>query len=427
MAQTYIDIAALDTATDLTIISDDEDEMVTKETVDGMDVLTAEKPTSDEPWYIVFNEVSDAETTNWEVWCAVQVVQYIGSHETLGAAGVAGNIIDLDNNYVALTREERRLALLDRGSDEGTNFSEIGDRDVLQIGRIVGVRMRLESDFTQRGKHWWESISGGESSTLDTLVSNESAGWDGSRTPAVQFGAGQIGITVRRSGTYRFYAIGIGTDGDPAPTEPVGVGAEDHTAAASQVFPAPLQSASASHTEPESHTATASQVFPAPLQSATATHAEPENHSASASQVFPAPLQSATATHSSVEGNSASATQVFPAPLQSATATHAAPENHSAAATQVFPAPLQSAVATHTAAASHTASATQIFPAPLQSAVATHVAPESHSATATQVFPAPIQAAVVVHSDRELKAPVRARISSAQRFTSNTSTSERIQ
>ena len=226
MSQTYIDIAAVDPATDVTVILNDADVTVTKETVDGIDVLEVTKLTNDDA-YVFFDQFAGTETTDWEVWCALEVVQYTGGTPPNAAAGVAGNVIDTTNNYEARSREEFALVLSDRSDQNGFQFDTVGEQDVLRIGRIVGVRMRLEPNFRQRGKHWFESISGGESATLDTLVSNESAGWDGSRTPTVQLGAGQIGIAVRRGGTFRFYAVGIGTDGDPAPTEPVGVGAEE--------------------------------------------------------------------------------------------------------------------------------------------------------------------------------------------------------
>ena len=226
MAQTYIDIAAVDPATDLTIISDDADVSVSKVTVDGMDVLEVTKPTRGN-YHIVFDQFDGTEPTDWEVWCAVEVVQYTDGIVNSSALGVAGNVIDGSNNYQARTREADGLVLSDRSNQNGFQFDDVGQANVLQTGRIAGVRMRLETDYTQRGKHWFESISGGESATLGALIQNESVGWDGSRTPTIELGAGQIGITGARGGIYRFYAVGIGTDGDPAPTEPVGVGAEE--------------------------------------------------------------------------------------------------------------------------------------------------------------------------------------------------------
>ena len=225
MAQTYIDIAAVDPATDVTVISNDADVTVTKETVDGMDVITVEKPTTGN-WWLIFDQFAVVETTDWEVWCAIQVIEYGGTNPATTAAGVAGNIIDANNNYQARSRDVEDLVVSDRSDQFGINSSLFGESAVLTEGRLVGVRMRLEPDFTQRAKHWFESISGGESATLDMLVANESPGWDGSRTPVVELGAGQIGICAFRGGIYRFYAVGIGTDGDPAPTEPVGVGGE---------------------------------------------------------------------------------------------------------------------------------------------------------------------------------------------------------
>ena len=229
MAQTYIDIAAVDPATDVTVISGDADVTVTKETVDGMDVIRVEKPTNG-LWDVIFDQFTASETDDWEVWCATEVIQYTDGISSNPATGVAGNVINVTNNYYANSREDANLFLGDRSDQEGVNFDTPRPSAVLQTGRMVGVRMRLETDYTQRGKHWFESISGGEASTLDALIANESAGWDGSRTPAIQLGAGQIAITGFRGGTYRFYAIGIGTNGDPAPTEPVGVGGETITA-----------------------------------------------------------------------------------------------------------------------------------------------------------------------------------------------------
>ena len=226
MPQTYIDIAAVDPATDVTIISDDEDVSVSKETVDGMDVIRVEKP-SNGNWFLVFDQFSGVETSDCEVWCAMEAVGYSDGPDSIEASGVALNLIDLANNYQTRGRENRTSTLSDRSDQNGFNASTFDPESVLQIGRIGGIRMRLEADFTQRGKGWFENISGGESATLSALVDNEPIGWGASRTPTIELGAGQVAICGNRGGTYRFYAVGIGTDGDPAPTEPVGVGAEE--------------------------------------------------------------------------------------------------------------------------------------------------------------------------------------------------------
>lgn len=54
-------------------------------------------------------------------------------------------------------------------------------------------------------------------------------GWQSDVTDAAYAGARPVGVYSPNRPEYRFHILAIGTDGDPAPTGPVGPGGSRHT------------------------------------------------------------------------------------------------------------------------------------------------------------------------------------------------------
>ena len=220
MAQIWVDIQP-GVLNDFSLLGTWESSPTVEDMGGGSYAININEATTVNPRSLIYDLLPDVSNdSEVEVYCVVTAVEYF---DDVGNATAAGAITQQTVIDAATASEELGVSsraindsrLYDRVS--GTYSADQFTGPLAQVGNTYALRLRVEQ--TQFfGKAW---------STSD----NEPVGFQASRArPAIATGVS--GVRFFREGEYRIHALSFGTDGDPAPTEPVGVGAETITATA---------------------------------------------------------------------------------------------------------------------------------------------------------------------------------------------------